>query len=204
MKIRNGFVSNSSSSSFIIGLKEIPKTPDDLKRILLGDKFDYPVIDGSYNCMPTDIVIDRIYKDIMYIINRNQYTSNIDDMSIFDDFKSEIKYHCEDYEHYIPNHKKDRFNELKSLVEEYNEEEDKLYSEKNTEIRHSKFKSLREKFDGFATELTKMIVDSIMEERKEDKIFFNMNYSDNDGQLDSLIEHGDILLPITILYINQH
>ena len=36
MKIRNGFVSNSSSSSFIIALKKKPKSVDELKDILFS------------------------------------------------------------------------------------------------------------------------------------------------------------------------
>jgi len=38
MKVRNGFVSNSSSSSFIIGCSEIPKTLGDSMNIWFGDK----------------------------------------------------------------------------------------------------------------------------------------------------------------------
>lgn len=38
MKIRNGFVSNSSSSSFIVSFKTIPNNVTELKKILFGDK----------------------------------------------------------------------------------------------------------------------------------------------------------------------
>jgi len=37
MKTRNGFVSNSSSSSFIVGFKEIPKSVEELQKLLFGD-----------------------------------------------------------------------------------------------------------------------------------------------------------------------
>lgn len=38
MRKRCGFVSNSSSSSFIIALRDKPQSPEDLKEILFGDK----------------------------------------------------------------------------------------------------------------------------------------------------------------------
>jgi len=37
MKIRSGFVSNSSSSSFIVALPSIPKTPQELQVMLFGE-----------------------------------------------------------------------------------------------------------------------------------------------------------------------
>lgn len=38
MKIRNGFVSNSSSSSFIVSFDKKPSSAEELREILFGDK----------------------------------------------------------------------------------------------------------------------------------------------------------------------
>lgn len=38
MKIRSGFVSNSSSSSFIVALDKYPETPDEMKTLLFGNE----------------------------------------------------------------------------------------------------------------------------------------------------------------------
>jgi hypothetical protein len=47
MKIRNGFVSNSSSSSFLINLSSIPTTMEQLKEMLLGE--DAPIFLTLYD-----------------------------------------------------------------------------------------------------------------------------------------------------------
>jgi len=41
MKIRNGFVSNSSSSSFIVAFPKVPNSRDEIKKIVLDDKNFY-------------------------------------------------------------------------------------------------------------------------------------------------------------------
>ena len=46
MKIRNGFVSNSSSSSFIIPLKNIPSSVEEVQRMMFGDKSE---VEYMYN-----------------------------------------------------------------------------------------------------------------------------------------------------------
>jgi hypothetical protein len=38
MKIRNGFVSNSSSSSFVVAFNEIPTSIEDVQRVIFGAK----------------------------------------------------------------------------------------------------------------------------------------------------------------------
>ena len=41
MKIRNGFVSNSSSSSFVVAFPKMPKDVQELKQILFWDQQSY-------------------------------------------------------------------------------------------------------------------------------------------------------------------
>lgn len=63
MKIRSGFVSNSSSSSFVVAFPHIPKSAEDVKHMLFGDKemFQKPYNDGKEL---TDDIANRVWEDI--------------------------------------------------------------------------------------------------------------------------------------------
>lgn len=69
MKTRNGFVSNSSSSSFIILLDHKPKTTEALKKMMFPKYSWDETIDG-YEDTPTSkgvtirTIVDRVFKDI--------------------------------------------------------------------------------------------------------------------------------------------
>jgi len=63
MKIRTGFVSNSSSSSFVAGFKTIPRSIKDVKEMLFGDKEWYcaPYDDDKYT---TERVAETVFNDM--------------------------------------------------------------------------------------------------------------------------------------------
>ena len=63
MKIRNGFVSNSSSSSFIVKFPRIPNSIEDVTKILFGDKTKYY---SPYNDVVWDVseVSETVFNDI--------------------------------------------------------------------------------------------------------------------------------------------
>lgn len=62
MKIRSGFVSNSSSSSFIVAFDEIPHNVKELKKMLFGgeERFIGP-FNGTY---PTDDISAIVFNDM--------------------------------------------------------------------------------------------------------------------------------------------
>lgn len=63
MKIRSGFVSNSSSSSFIVGFKkgEVPKTDEELRGLLFGER---PAVEAYHGPFSTEKIAQDIFADM--------------------------------------------------------------------------------------------------------------------------------------------
>lgn len=74
MKVRTGFVSNSSSSSFIVAFPHKPKDVNDVKKMLFGkgQYYSYPYHDYKY---PTSLVAQKVWEDIQRnpAIDRSKY-----------------------------------------------------------------------------------------------------------------------------------
>lgn len=74
MKIRQGFVSNSSSSSFVVAFPKKPQTVEDVKQMMFRDdsanKFRY----YDYECL-TSQVVEQILKDIKKATIKNMVES---------------------------------------------------------------------------------------------------------------------------------
>lgn len=67
MKIRNGFVSNSSSSSFVVAFDAKPQSVEELKKLLFGDEEVYgnPYrYAGSPRGWTTQQVAETVYRDL--------------------------------------------------------------------------------------------------------------------------------------------
>lgn len=53
MKLRTGFVSNSSSSSFVVGLKAMPKNSPELRSMWMGERDDFE--DACARCLCQEV-----------------------------------------------------------------------------------------------------------------------------------------------------
>lgn len=62
MKIRNGFVSNSSSSSFIVAFNDVPKSEKELQDLLFGEEKTIGVFDYK---VPTKDISLIVFNDLL-------------------------------------------------------------------------------------------------------------------------------------------
>lgn len=69
MKIRQGFVSNSSSSNFILAFNEKPKSVDELKNLLFGDKETFGYRDFA---VPTIDIAEAVYDQLNKPLNLDE------------------------------------------------------------------------------------------------------------------------------------
>lgn len=107
MKFRNGFVSNSSSSSFILALDEEPKSPQDIINILWG----------QYEELPYGVVemATQIFQDL----------KSIDQASVEKRLLNNGYMVCDPHYEYDSNYetyKKERKNNRKAFVDKYFDE----------------------------------------------------------------------------------
>lgn len=69
MKTCNGFISNSSSSSFIVLFPHMPKTVEDLKEMMFPKWAWHEVIEGDVKKMPTATIqeiVKKVFQDICH------------------------------------------------------------------------------------------------------------------------------------------
>jgi len=187
MKKRLGFVSNSSSSSFIIIFDKEPQNAEDVKGMLFPNTdvvayYDYNI---SSN-VASDIIFRDIAKADIDTLGRN-----------FEELIYAVKYYGSGEEWLIDSKDEDLLEFLRLDDEVWGDwekwkalpqdEKDKIEEEKQT----VKERVLKKMFDNFNRET-------------KDKFVYTAEFSDNDGEIYCTLEHGEVFEKVKHIRISNH
>lgn len=166
MKIRNGFVSNSSSSSFVVSFDKVPKSKTELCQMLFGDQTEYhSPYDTDY--FAVDDVVDIVWYDM---------TEN--GPATIDQIKETMQgVHM--------------YNDISRTVGQIND-----WVNMPTDFDSNWNKSWDNYWNQFHILIDKKAVD--------EKRTFVFEYSDNDGDLYSAMEHGNLFQNIPNVITTSH
>ena len=182
VKIRNGFVSNSSSSSFIVAIPKDISSKEDLQSYLFGDRGWYYNVNAWHENdtpgWPIETVMQTVYTDWC-----NSKPLTLDEM--VDEYSSGYT---------------DEYEQAEQIVKEE-------YGVKGFwDLGKDDY---MEAWERQRDELRNLAIDKILKFVKDNndiliKNFYKFEYSDNDGELHSALEHGDLFDNVPHLRISHH
>ena len=199
MKTRTGFVSNSSSSSFIIGLSNKPSCVEDVHKELF-DTDEVRELEALYDGDDTYTTLDvaqQVYEDIS-----NQKPTNLDKgkKEILENINSGWFEGMPDYNYYDTESTKFRRKYREETGEEIHyDKTPKDIWEKYQNLQKKESEERRAEEDKAANRLFEKYRDKFADK----KIYF-LSYSDNDGSFQSFMEHGGIFNNIPNITISNH
>lgn len=177
MKVRTGFVSNSSSSSFVIGFPHKPKSAEDVQEMMFGkQQWHYSGIYGATNDVSTLWIAEKVFSKIEKEAEEAEVLKAIGDGWF------------EGYMGITPGYY-DNFKEYNKL-----DREDPKFDEK--------FNLLQKESEKINDERAKMIVKLFYSIAKEELYFAVMWFSDNEGE--EVLEHSDIFQRLPHIRTSYH
>ena len=180
MKIRNGFVSNSSSSSFVVAFPHKPETIEELKEMMFGkQEFHYISIYGEkgQTDYPTQVIAEAVFNTIEERATEEQVIESIEN-GHFDAY----------IDHRICPGRYDNWDKITKLnYKEHKEEMEKLWKEEE-EINHER--------------ATKIAITFIA--HNKGKYIVVLEYGDEGGGFEAILEHTDIFNRLQHIRTSYH
>lgn len=194
MKCRMGHISNSSSSSFVLALDEIPDCPYDMMKMMFGSGADPGGMVEMYDFIATNMMIAKsAYKEVVSYSESessdDMYIPGTDEDSLANLLSSRYYYLDDDH---IPDPERWYGVDADALRELYE-------FEKATETGYCDY----DKLDLLVERVALADARAFLEHNKGQKIVI-VEYSDNDGPFNCLMEHGDVFRNLSHIRISKH
>lgn len=180
MKIRTGFVSNSSSSSFVIAFPHKPESVEDLKEMMFGkQEWHYAGFYGEEDetDFPTQTIVETVFKDIGKEATPEEVYESIRN-GWFDPYLIPEMF---------PGHY-DSFEKTRGLTFEKDKDEMNRIWKEAESINNKRAKNIADAFrKGF-----------------KDQYIVVLSYSDNDGRLYTILEHSNVFYRLDHIRTSYH
>ena len=187
MKIRSGFVSNSSSSSFVVAFDKLPKHIDELQKTLFGDEQSWSMYDYKFD---TRSISEVVLRDIR--AQQEQLPYSIEELAddLCNEAYQEMYYIRKPLD--IPGMMHLGLTTSDPIRAHWYEFE--KGPERDAE-QVAQEKELQDRQEAMAKEFM---------DKNKGKVILRFVYSDNDGKLFTVMEHGDIFQKLSHVRISNH